>query len=243
MTRRPPDVGSGCEEADFTGFPRRIALIQRGGCAFAVKAVNAQDAGVGAIVFNQGNAAGASTARWARPRRTGRQRRHHHPGGRHPAESARRSRGGATGDEARSRRVDARNEPRQSINVSRTPRRAPTTWSIVGSHLDSVPEGPGINDNGSGSAFNLELAIQMAKNNIKPANKRPLRLVGRRGVRPRRRDPVRRGDLERGVREVAANLNFDMLASPNHAQLHPTTATSRARTPGRRPRRTSTRAQ
>ena len=34
---------------------------------------------------------------------------------------------------------------------------------VVGSHLDSVPAGPGINDNGSGSSVNLELAIQMAK--------------------------------------------------------------------------------
>ena len=41
---------------------------------------------------------------------------------------------------------------------------------MVGSHLDSVPEGPGINDNGTGSAFNLELALQMAKRNP-PLNK------------------------------------------------------------------------
>ena len=32
----------------------------------------------------------------------------------------------------------------------------------VGAHLDSVPEGPGINDNGCGSAAILEVAIQMA---------------------------------------------------------------------------------
>jgi Zn-dependent M28 family amino/carboxypeptidase len=33
-----------------------------------------------------------------------------------------------------------------------------------------VPEGPGINDNGTGSAFNLELAIPLAKM-AAPANK------------------------------------------------------------------------
>ena len=32
---------------------------------------------------------------------------------------------------------------------------------MVGAHLDSVDEGPGINDNGSGSAAILETAIQM----------------------------------------------------------------------------------
>src|SRR5207253_4111481 len=34
---------------------------------------------------------------------------------------------------------------------------------IAGAHLDSVPEGPGINDNGSGSAAVLEAALQLAK--------------------------------------------------------------------------------
>jgi hypothetical protein len=48
---------SGCEAADFAGFPAgNIALIQRGTCAFADKADNAIAAGAsGAIIFNQGN--------------------------------------------------------------------------------------------------------------------------------------------------------------------------------------------
>ena len=42
---------------DFAGFTAgNIALIQRGGCSFALKATNAQAAGAGAvIIFNQGN--------------------------------------------------------------------------------------------------------------------------------------------------------------------------------------------
>ena len=42
---------------DFAGFPAgQIALIQRGGCSFALKVANAQAAGAGAvIIFNQGN--------------------------------------------------------------------------------------------------------------------------------------------------------------------------------------------
>ena len=39
---------------------------------------------------------------------------------------------------------------------------------MAGAHLDSVIEGPGINDNGSGSAAILETALMMA--NIKPEN-------------------------------------------------------------------------
>jgi len=48
---------SGCTPADFTGFTSgRIALIQRGGCNFGVKVLNAQAAGaVGVIIFNEGN--------------------------------------------------------------------------------------------------------------------------------------------------------------------------------------------
>ena len=32
---------------------------------------------------------------------------------------------------------------------------------MVGAHLDSVPAGPGINDNGTGSAALLETALQL----------------------------------------------------------------------------------
>src|SRR5439155_20127838 len=48
---------SGCTAADFSGFVAgRIALIQRGGCNFGVKVLNAQAAGASAvIIFNEGN--------------------------------------------------------------------------------------------------------------------------------------------------------------------------------------------
>jgi len=48
---------SGCTSADFNGFVAgRIALIQRGGCNFGVKILNARAAGAsGVIIFNEGN--------------------------------------------------------------------------------------------------------------------------------------------------------------------------------------------
>jgi Zn-dependent M28 family amino/carboxypeptidase len=58
----PPDPNgststSGCTSADFVGFTAgRIALIQRGGCNFGVKVLNAKAAGAsGVIIFNEGN--------------------------------------------------------------------------------------------------------------------------------------------------------------------------------------------
>jgi len=43
---------------------------------------------------------------------------------------------------------------------------------LIGAHLDSVAEGPGINDDGTGSAALLELAIQIGNNkDFKPVNK------------------------------------------------------------------------
>ena len=48
---------SGCTAADFSGFTAgRIALVQRGGCNFGVKVLNAQAARAsGVIIFNEGN--------------------------------------------------------------------------------------------------------------------------------------------------------------------------------------------
>ena len=52
----PNTSTSGCEAADFAGFPAgTIAILQRGTCTFAVKAANAQAAGALAVViFNEG---------------------------------------------------------------------------------------------------------------------------------------------------------------------------------------------
>eukprot|EP00808_Paulinella_micropora_P000063 g64194.t1 len=53
----PVNTASGCSPGDFVGFPTGgIALIQRGGCFFVEKALNAEAAGAsGVIIFNQGN--------------------------------------------------------------------------------------------------------------------------------------------------------------------------------------------
>jgi len=85
---------------------------------------------------------------------------------------------------------------------------------MVGSHLDSVESGPGINDNGSGSAGVLEVALAVAEAKLEP--KKHLRfawwgaeelgLVGSQHYVD---------SLGGDVKTVGTYLNFDMIGSPN----------------------------
>lgn len=47
--------------------------------------------------------------------------------------------------------------------LAETPFGNASSTVVVGSHLDSVPAGPGINDNSSGTSFNLALAIAVSE--------------------------------------------------------------------------------
>ncbi|KAJ2447472.1 hypothetical protein GGF42_005427 [Coemansia sp. RSA 2424] len=101
---------------------------------------------------------------------------------------------------------------------------------LVGSHLDSVAAGPGINDNGSGSASTLEIQLTLARIKFKPHN----RLVfawwgaeedGLLGSRHFARELAHgwrnrwTGDVGVRWQDIALDLNFDMLASPNYIAL------------------------
>jgi Zn-dependent M28 family amino/carboxypeptidase len=154
----PSTSASGCTAADFAGFvPGNIALIQRGTCTFALKAQNALAAGASAaIIFNEGQ--------------PGRQ------------EALQGTLGGpialpvigasfAVGDALAAMtpgptihiKTDTISELRNTSNLMAETTGRSDRVVVVGAHLDSVAEGPGIQDNGSGSASNLELAIQMKK--------------------------------------------------------------------------------
>jgi Zn-dependent M28 family amino/carboxypeptidase len=85
---------------------------------------------------------------------------------------------------------------------------------MAGAHLDSVPEGPGINDNGSGVAAVLETALQLGNSpEVRNAVRfgfwgaEELGLIGSRKY-------VESLDVN-ALKDIALYLNFDMLASPN----------------------------
>ncbi|MBC9726169.1 M28 family metallopeptidase [Streptomyces sp. TRM68367] len=86
---------------------------------------------------------------------------------------------------------------------------------MAGSHLDSVGSGPGINDNGTGSAAVLETALAVARAGYKPAKHlrfawwgaEELGLVGSKHYVSR----LSAADRAR----ISGYLNFDMIGSPN----------------------------
>ncbi|MGP3983962.1 M28 family metallopeptidase [Streptomyces sp. KR80] len=86
---------------------------------------------------------------------------------------------------------------------------------FAGAHLDSVSSGPGINDNGSGSAGILETALAVSRANLKPAKHlrfgwwgaEELGLVGSKHYV---------NNLPSAERsKISGYLNFDMIGSPN----------------------------
>jgi Zn-dependent M28 family amino/carboxypeptidase len=86
---------------------------------------------------------------------------------------------------------------------------------LVGAHLDSVPEGPGINDDGSGVAVLLALAEQLARQPIEPRNRIRFAFFGAEELGMLGSEHYVDA-LDAGQRgELAAYLNFDMLGSPN----------------------------
>jgi aminopeptidase S len=84
---------------------------------------------------------------------------------------------------------------------------------MAGGHLDSVPAGPGLNDNGSGVAALIEVAEEVGP---RPPGA-PIRLAfwaaEELGLVGSRRYVASLGKAER--RRIAAYVNLDMVGSPN----------------------------
>jgi len=201
---------SGCEAADFAGFPvGGIALMQRGSCGFAVKALNAQAAGAaGAVIMNEGQ-----------PGRTGLLNMIGDATGLTIPAVFTTSAAGAdllsTPGATVTVKVDFTADERTAWNVlAETPGGDPHNVVMAGAHLDSVQDGAGINDNGSGSAAVLETAIQMAK--VKTPNKVRFAWWGAEESGLLGSEHYV-GELSQAqADDIALYLNFDMIASPNY---------------------------
>jgi aminopeptidase Y len=84
---------------------------------------------------------------------------------------------------------------------------------VVGAHLDSVPEGPGVNDNGSGSAAVLEVARQLAASKPKATVRFAWWGAEELGLLGSQAYVAALPPAELG--RIYAYLNFDMIGSPN----------------------------
>lgn len=88
---------------------------------------------------------------------------------------------------------------------------------IVGSHLDSVPAGAGINDNGSGSAALLEIAIQMAS--VPTSHKVRFAWFGAEEIGLKGSRAYVESLTEEDAKNIVMYLNMDMIGSPNFARF------------------------
>ena len=212
---------SGCEAEDFAGFtPGSIALIQWGACTFTHKASLAEEAGaVAVLIFNQGNSEDrlelfsgslGSDNQLTIPVLLSRYGLGEQLAAQHAA---------LAGLEALelSLTVDAETVVTETFDVlAESPGGDPSRVIMLGAHLDSVPAGPGVNDNGSGSAMILDLARALAA--CEPRHKVRFAWWGAEewGLHGSRAW-VETRDAQQ-LAALAFYLNFDMVASPNYVR-------------------------
>jgi Zn-dependent M28 family amino/carboxypeptidase len=203
-----PDDNPACNASDYGSLPVNgaVVLVDRGTCPFAQKEAAAMQRGAVAVIIadnvveeQMGGTLGENTdvkipvVSVTKP----------------DGAALRLMSGPATVKlSAETKTIHARNV------VAQTKTGLTSDVVMAGAHLDSVPEGPGINDNGSGVAAVLETALQLGSSpQIHNAVRfgfwgaEELGLIGSRKY-------VESLDVN-ALKDIALYLNFDMLASPN----------------------------
>jgi Zn-dependent M28 family amino/carboxypeptidase len=210
---------SGCEMEDFPAATAgAIALIQRGTCGISNKIANAQAAGaVGAIMFNEGDSPGRMNAGFrAGPTdlaipavfssfAVGQELYAAYQAGENPTVRL---------------QTNGENIPRLFPQVIAETRKGdPRHVVVAGAHLDSVPAGPGINDDGSGTAWQLELAEQISRLHAKPKHKIRFMWFGGEEDGLVGSQYYAKHLSEEEVSRIDVMIDTDMIASPNYARL------------------------
>ena len=215
----PSTSTSGCEASDFDRLdfsgPNDIALVQGGACLFSVKAINADTAGAEAVIFiikdainiMMGLPAGKVSLL---------------PDGSPsnltiPVIGTSFPNGVVLSQDGSEAFVDSASPVNviQYNVLAELPGEDDGIVVMVGAHLDSVQAGPGISDNGSGSAAILETAVQMSK--VKPHNKVRFAWWGAEESGLDGSKAYVNGLTQEEQDDIALYLNFDMIGSPNYA--------------------------
>lgn len=198
----------GCTASDYDGLSVQgaVVLVDRGECPFGVKqAVAAERGAVALVVANNvdGEVVSGTVGDDTDVKI--------------PVVSVTKAVGGELRDSPgqATLRLEAGVRTERTRNViAQTTTGSTSDVVMVGAHLDSVPEGPGINDNGSGVAAVLETAVQLG---VEPDVRNAVRF-GFWGAEEQgllgSRDYVESLDEEQ-LEDIALYLNFDMLGSPN----------------------------
>lgn len=212
----------GCGASDFASFQAgNIAIIERGNCTFQEKSDEATLAGaVAVIVMNSEPALFSGTLESTGSNMV-------------PVFAV----SLAVGLELIGQNISlssnvfaAPNTVTQNI-IADTEFGNPDQTVIIGAHLDSVPQGPGINDNGSAVAVALEIARQIAKEGFQSKNRIRFAFWGAEEVGLTGSEYYLRNlALTEGfssLQEMKLYLNLEMLASANFVRaIYPPMSTS-----------------
>ena len=200
---------SGCSPDDFADFPEgAIAITVRGTCPFGDKVQNSADAGASAavIVNNEDEVFLGTVGETSGIPAIG-------VSGLAGADLL------TTSDLELQVTVDSEVAQESSYSVlAETPGGKDDNVVVVGGHLDSVEEGPGINDNGSGVAFVLETALRLAEKED-PNNKVRFAFWGTEESGLVGSNEYVAGLSEQEVEDIALYLNFDMIGSHNYGRF------------------------
>jgi Zn-dependent M28 family amino/carboxypeptidase len=215
-----PPVGggdSGCKAEDYAGVSGKVALVQRGTCSFVAKWQFAQAAGAtGVIIYNEGNtperqnpifvdnqpSPDATIAAVITSYTLGNDLLQAYKAGKNPT-------------------VDFKvygffQDRFLNQVIAETRGGDPNNVVVVGAHLDSVPEGPGINDDGSGTATLLAQAEELASGHYNLRQKIRFAWWGaeENGLVGSSYYAKTLSDAE--VKKIDVMLDYDMLSSPNY---------------------------
>ena len=204
---RSGDDSPGCTASDYDGLDVKgaIVLVERGKCRFGDKEAAAAERGaIGLLIANNEDFVPA----------TGSLER---PDVKIPVvgitmdEGARLS--AAPAETTIKLNAGIRTERTRNV-IAQTKTGSKENVVMAGAHLDSVPDGPGINDNGSGVAAVLETAVQLGSSpDVQNAVRFGFWGAEEEGLLGSTHY-VESLDVD-ALKDIALYLNFDMLASPN----------------------------
>ncbi|KAL8764865.1 MAG: hypothetical protein Q9209_007849 [Squamulea sp. 1 TL-2023] len=208
-------ANNGCAAADYPAtLTGKIALISRGSCEFGLKSALAGAAGAAAaVIYNNIDAPSLAGTLGAAVRPEGPLI---------PTAGITLANGTALKNQLTGGatlvadiNVISIRENRTTYNViAQTKGGDPNNVLVLTAHTDSVDEGPGINDNGSGTVGILEVAIQLAKYSVNNAIRFVWVSAEEFGLLGSEFYVASLSDAEKA--KIRLDLNFDMIASPNY---------------------------